>query len=228
MPPPLKRRRKEITTPLVEEITFDPSSRQEYLTGFHKRKVQRTKHAQEIAAKRARVEKIESRRKIRESRKAEIERHVEEVNAFLKNGLESEDEAIDGEKGTWEGIEDGDEVKQVEPIDHEAEYVDEEKYTTVTIEAMDVTKEGLMKAAESRNEPEAGEAQTSKEEEQTDQVNPTAKPRKWTKDKPKDPDKKKRKKKRNFKYENKADRKDARSKQRAKNSKQARERRAGG
>lgn len=43
---------------------FDPAARQEYLTGFHKRKLQRAKHAQEIAEKRAREEKIAGRKKV--------------------------------------------------------------------------------------------------------------------------------------------------------------------
>ncbi len=61
MPPPSKRRKTESTA--IQEITFDISARQDYLTGFHKRKLQRAKHAQEIAEKKARAERIEERRK---------------------------------------------------------------------------------------------------------------------------------------------------------------------
>lgn len=43
---------------------FDPAARFDYLTGFHKRKVQRTKAAQEAAAARAREERIEDRKKV--------------------------------------------------------------------------------------------------------------------------------------------------------------------
>ncbi len=63
MPPPTKRRRTEPT--VVEEISFDLTARQEYLTGFHKRKLQRAKHAQEAAGKRARAEKLEDRKLVR-------------------------------------------------------------------------------------------------------------------------------------------------------------------
>lgn len=62
LPPPSKKRK---TTSTIEEISFDDSARQEYLTGFHKRKLQRIKHAQEEAAKRAREEKLESRKQVR-------------------------------------------------------------------------------------------------------------------------------------------------------------------
>ncbi len=60
--PPPKRRK---VTHAVEEIKFDAEARDEYLTGFHKRKVQRTKRAQEEAAKRARQEKIDIRKQVR-------------------------------------------------------------------------------------------------------------------------------------------------------------------
>lgn len=49
----------------IEEIAFDNSARADYLTGFHKRKVQRQKHAQEEAAKKARQERIDLRKQVR-------------------------------------------------------------------------------------------------------------------------------------------------------------------
>lgn len=60
LPPPSKKRKASA----VEEVTFDNTAREEYLNGFHKRKVQRQKHAQEEAAKRAREEKIEFRKQV--------------------------------------------------------------------------------------------------------------------------------------------------------------------
>lgn len=60
LPPPSKKRKVHA----IEEIAFDNSAREEYLTGFHKRKVQRQKHAQEEAAKKAREEKIEMRKQV--------------------------------------------------------------------------------------------------------------------------------------------------------------------
>lgn len=61
LPPPPSKKRK---VHAIEEISFDNSAREEYLTGFHKRKVQRQKHAQEEAAKRAREERIELRKQV--------------------------------------------------------------------------------------------------------------------------------------------------------------------
>jgi hypothetical protein len=63
MAPPTKKRRITVTAP--EKIEFDPSAREEYLTGFHKRKVARQKHAREEIAKRDKEEKLESRREVR-------------------------------------------------------------------------------------------------------------------------------------------------------------------
>ena len=63
MVPPSKKKRKAAST--VEEIKFDFKAREDYLTGFHKRKLQRTKHAKEEAAKREREAKIEARKIVR-------------------------------------------------------------------------------------------------------------------------------------------------------------------
>lgn len=57
---PSGKRRK--SAPTIEEITFDTSAREDYLTGFHKRKLQRAKHAKEEAAKKEREEKIAARK----------------------------------------------------------------------------------------------------------------------------------------------------------------------
>ena len=48
----------------MDELTFDFDARQDYLTGFHKRKVQRIKHAQEEAAKKEKEEKVVNRREV--------------------------------------------------------------------------------------------------------------------------------------------------------------------
>ncbi len=60
MGPQLKRKRNA----LVDEITFDPAARQEYLTGFHKRKVQRIENAKDQAAKREKEERVRERRQV--------------------------------------------------------------------------------------------------------------------------------------------------------------------
>ena len=48
----------------VEEVNFDDTARYDFLTGFRKRKQQRIKHAQSVAEKRAREERIEDRKRV--------------------------------------------------------------------------------------------------------------------------------------------------------------------
>lgn len=62
VPPPPSKKRK--TVHKVEEVTFDRDARAEYLSGFRKRKQARIKHAQEVAEKKAREEKIEMRKQV--------------------------------------------------------------------------------------------------------------------------------------------------------------------
>ena len=59
MPPSGKKRK---STSAIEEISFDSSAREDYLTGFHKRKLQRIKHAKEEAAKKEREDKLAARK----------------------------------------------------------------------------------------------------------------------------------------------------------------------
>ena len=63
MAPNASLKRKRVSQ--VEEIAFDFSARQDYLTGFHKRKVEKAKHAQDRAVKKERELKLESRRQVR-------------------------------------------------------------------------------------------------------------------------------------------------------------------
>jgi ribosomal RNA-processing protein 17 len=47
------------------EILFDTAAREDYLTGFHKRKLARIKQAQELAKEAAKEEKRSHRREVR-------------------------------------------------------------------------------------------------------------------------------------------------------------------
>ncbi|GAB7349506.1 hypothetical protein MBLNU459_g0214t1 [Dothideomycetes sp. NU459] len=211
---PAPKRRKTGPTQM-EELSFDFDARQDYLTGFHKRKVQRTKRAQEEAAKLAREEKIRDRRQLREQRKQDLERHVAEVNTLTRQqnpdlSPEPEDGGRDDEGDEWNGI-----AADLEPaIDGVDEYVDEDKFTTVTIEAMDdakafvdgtpsdadVERERARVAEKIRLQKEADEAKRKKQS-------------RWKKD-----DGTLKQKKKKFRYESKGERQQTRRKQSAKNS----------
>ena len=123
----------------------------------------------------------------------------------MNGGAEGESTEEEG----WNGIQDDEAV--VEPVDHEEEYVDEDRYTTVTIEAVNVSKEGLIKVADDESE----------EQSENEVVKPETKAsgkKIW----PKKPRKKK------FRYESKAERKVTRGKQKAGNKARADARRGYG
>ncbi|VUC37826.1 unnamed protein product [Clonostachys rosea] len=198
LPHPSKKRK---FTSAVEEVTFDNAARHEYLTGFHKRKQERIKRAQEEAARRERLEKIETRKQVREERKKEVEDHVNMVNKLLRESgaagaVENEDDSEDDEEDGWGGFPDR---PNLDIVDHEEEYIDEDRYTTVTVESVSVSRDGLEKPV--LDEP-------TKEEEPEEKVEP--------KPETKQPAKKKKPK---FRYENKFDRQLAERKHRAKKAK---------
>jgi ribosomal RNA-processing protein 17 len=145
-------------------------------------------------------------RQMREQRKADLQTHLKEFNAELRKQnpdlpSESEDED-DAEEATFEGF------GAVDEIDgQEDEYVDEDKYTTVTVEAMDGSDDEADK-----------EAYVPKPE---DDPTAFAKPKK----RPMTKDGKLKQKKRNFRYETKAERKVTRDKQKKRNNKEASARR---
>ena len=56
---PKKRRKSAFAS---EEITFDLVAREDYLSGFHKRKLQRIKRAREEAEKKDREDKVTARK----------------------------------------------------------------------------------------------------------------------------------------------------------------------
>ncbi|KAL8947377.1 MAG: hypothetical protein Q9222_006343 [Ikaeria aurantiellina] len=217
---PVRKRRKG--EPVVEEIIFDFNDREEYLTGFHKRKLQRIKHAKEEALKRERQEKIADRKALREGRKADLEKHVEAVNAAVRdaeNATGASEWSDDEErKKPWNGIE--------EPldIDHEDDYLDEDRHTVVTVEAVNVSRDGLQKTQDDVEEERAEESIldqgviSARDSERKDNSGRRAASKQnineWTK-----------KKKKKFRYESKAERKMTRAKQKMGSSARAKARR---
>ncbi|KAF6812902.1 nucleolar protein nop25 [Colletotrichum sojae] len=197
--PPSSKKRK--ATSAVEEVSFDFDARQDYLTGFHKRKLQRVKWAQEQAAKKAREEKIEMRKKIRQERQREVEEHVKTVNALLQEAQAADsddDQEIQAEDfEEWDGIEDQEKAQeQADIVDYEDEYVDEDRYTTVKVEAIAVTRDGLEKLH--RDGDEAADSPDEDKQRGEDEDEKAAKAKaKARKEKPKKP---------KFRYESKVER----------------------
>ncbi|KAL8928232.1 MAG: hypothetical protein Q9208_001942 [Pyrenodesmia sp. 3 TL-2023] len=208
---PVKKRRKGEAP--IEEITFDFGAREEYLTGFHKRKLQRIKQAKEEALKKEREEKVAARKVIRDDRRVDREKHVEAVNAAVRGaqGLDAENESSDGSVAQWDGI------GQTKEVDHEDEYVDEDRHTVVTVEALDITRDGLQRKQDNSDmEGEDAETATIKTSEGNGSAGRMANGgrTKGTKQS-KDLDSRPKKKKRKFRYESKAERKVTRFKERS-------------
>ncbi|KAF6845420.1 nucleolar protein 12 [Colletotrichum musicola] len=198
--PPSSKKRK--ATSAVEEVSFDFDARQDYLTGFHKRKLQRVKWAQEQAAKKAREEKIEMRKQIRQERQREVEEHVKTVSALLEEAqaADSDDDqeiqAADFEE--WGGIEDQEKAQeQADIVDYEDEYVDEDRYTTVKVEAIAVTRDGLEKLHRDGDEAAADSQDEDKQRGENEDDKAAKAKAKARKEKPKKP---------KFRYESKVER----------------------
>ncbi|KAM0286014.1 hypothetical protein ACHAQH_001204 [Verticillium albo-atrum] len=201
LPPPKKRK----AASAVEEVNFDFDQREDYLTGFHKRKQQRIKFAQEQAAKKDREEKVELRKQVRDDRKREVEDHVNTVNKLLREAQAADsgdDQEINGEDfEEWDGIEE----QKPEVVDFEDEYIDEDRFTTVKVEAIAVTRDGFEKlhdSDDSENEKNDGDGDSEKKGAE-DEKTPKAR-KEWPKKKPK------------FRYEQKFDRRIEERKQKAK------------
>ena len=163
---------------------------------------------------------------MREDRQKQLQEHIEKVNSMLSNTNATEDSSEEdvGEgsntfsEEAWEGFEEALEVNRVD------EYIDEDKYATVTVESVDVSKDGL-RVTTGEADGEDG-IQTSTEEKKLSSNSTsntiTQKKRGWTEEKPMVHKSKKKKK---FRYESVAERKAAREKQKARTAKAAKGRR---
>jgi len=147
-----------------------------------------------------------------------LEKHVEEVNRLVRqaNGDVGEaGEETDGDSDENEE-QNGNASAALEApnpaaadINEEEEFIDEDKYTTVTIESVGISKHGF----EKRGGDEAAEAEEVNKEKRV-----------WTKERPKS--NKPKKKKIKFRYETKTERKAERVKQGLKKKKLAAKRKA--
>jgi ribosomal RNA-processing protein 17 len=162
---------------------------------------------------------------LRQQRKIDLEKHVEEVNRLVKqangeiSGLGNDSSSSDdGSEDEFTGF------QEPEPINQEDEYIDEDKYTTVTIESVAISRDGFSRPGEDDNEPahkadDDGAVKETEEGKGKPEIRRDENGKRiWTKERPKTEWPKKKKKK--FRYESKADRKVTRYKEGAKKRKQ--------
>lgn len=160
---------------------------------------------------------------LREERKQELEEHVSAINAALRAAGDPDVPDSSSDSDAWGGISDTEssgkpKKSSLKPkpdlVDHEQSYIDEDddRYTTVTIEEVDVSKEGLTKVREEgEEEEEKEEAQRVRKKKEEERKKAEGKEAKEKKVWPKKPRKEK------FRYESKVERKATRMKQKSKN-----------
>jgi ribosomal RNA-processing protein 17 len=142
----------------------------------------------------------------------EFQRILKDTEQRILDTLQ-DSESDDGNDGLggeeWQGFEDP------PPVDYEAEYIDEDKYTTVTVEEMGLSRDELQAEDAKRYGDSEKEGKSSNEnaDESTNIKKKLPGP------------KKPKQKKKKFRYESKAERKITTRKERTGNRKQAKARR---
>lgn len=151
---------------------------------------------------------------IREQRAAEIEQALNESKRMIKElrgDASSQESGSDSEEEEWQGFE------EPAPVDYEEEYIDEDKYTTVTVEEMGLSKDELHKQ-EDKSSSDDDDKKHKEKEEEVPQKPKAAKKYGSKSGAPK-------KKKKQFRYESKEERKVTRRKERTGGQKKASARR---
>ncbi|PSS06526.1 hypothetical protein PHLCEN_2v3693 [Hermanssonia centrifuga] len=201
----------------VKEVLFDEGARREFLTGFHKRKVQKHEAAKKKAIEREKQERLDNRR---EKRQLLAERAVENAAEVEKayGGQVEEDDSED----EWAGIGGSSKKGKERAEEKEEEYEDEEQLATVTVvedfdpEALlhgpDIPRNVEEETSLSTLPPTTSRTQKTRSSQERNGGIPTAmkKIRGKASTKPKD-----------IKYQTKSDRKSERSKQQKRRTEKA-------
>ena len=147
---------------------------------------------------------------------------MKEVNLMIREANVASDSSEQEYEEPWDGIKENRDLL----VDHEDEYMDEDRFTTVTVEAVDVSKDGLQKTIQDEeSESEVSGTKRPDVESQKDtalqgRTGSEKGKRVWTKEPPSGP----RKRKKKFRYETKAERKATRYKERSGNKAKAKAR----
>lgn len=144
-----KNKHKKNAKP-VEEVTFDKSQRLEYLTGFHKRKLERQKNAQNFLKEQARLLKIEERRKLKFEREETVQKQLKEMKEKMKEigdykDSSDEEPVYTGEDDEWKGFSKPEEatVEALESSDSELDYKPILKRQTIYEDNTEVKTESI-------------------------------------------------------------------------------------
>lgn len=89
----------------IDEVVFDKDSRKEFLTGFHKRKVERKKKAIKFNQEQEKLARVEARKIAREEKQREFESKLRELDAAKSIDL-TEILSKENDEEEWKGFED--------------------------------------------------------------------------------------------------------------------------
>ena len=151
---------------------------------------------------------------MRDGRKADLEKHVEAINSLLRQEdavvSDASGEAAIEHEAPWEGFGADDQ------IDYEDAYSDDDRFTSVTVEAVEISRDGLRKT---KNEDEInhnGVESTGLNANVRDNAGETAfEATKAKRARTEEPTKGPKKRKKKFRYESKAERKVTRYKEKS-------------
>ncbi|CCK69546.1 rRNA-processing protein RRP17 KNAG_0C04440 [Huiozyma naganishii CBS 8797] len=94
----------------ADEVSFNKDSRLDYLTGFHKRKLERKKKAQEFNKEQDRLAKIEARKKAKEEKKKQMDEDMRRFRESLQIQQDIEENVNEGDgdasDSSWHGFDD--------------------------------------------------------------------------------------------------------------------------
>ncbi|CAI2178723.1 19096_t:CDS:2 [Funneliformis geosporum] len=124
-----KKRKNRIEQ--VPEVVFDETARRDFLTGFHKRKLERKAKAREASLQLAKQERSKARKAARESVKEQVRQRLNKLQEIInkRNGIIGQtdaNESEDDEEGASEDITQESNVTQ-------SEFRSADLMTTVTI-----------------------------------------------------------------------------------------------
>ncbi|CAG8527811.1 658_t:CDS:2 [Paraglomus brasilianum] len=88
--PKIYARKRKRKSQQVKEIVFDEQARREYLTGFHKRKLEQRKKATEAAKLRAKKQKAEAKKASRENLRKQSKDRIAQIETILSKRKEED------------------------------------------------------------------------------------------------------------------------------------------
>ncbi|KZW00294.1 hypothetical protein EXIGLDRAFT_604662 [Exidia glandulosa HHB12029] len=184
-----KRRAKQNQ---IKEIVFDDDARKEFLTGFHKRKLQRTEEKKSKAIAREKQQRLETRKESRQALAEQAKENAAAVERALGANIGSDDE-------------DDDFASRARKLEDEMEFEGEEQLATVTV-VEDFTTDDLILGPRPTRAHDDSSRESTPRPRPKHQEPPSSSTTKPSKPKPRE---------QKFRYETKAARRASKDKQKA-------------